>query len=247
MTVGHETFGEKDFALFFRRDDGLAVGGVDAADLDGFDFHGSTFREVCGHFGIHDAFAGTVSFAVVLFNVADVGVLADFEGMYAVVCAGFVAGVVDAASRNDQHVAVFADDEVVVDHFGQTGLRDENGDVYAFILGAGLDDDVDARFVGFGFNGDLFGVLACAFTVLTDIIRAGRNIVQIGDFFKQSSADVLIHFDTPFVLVHLSISTMQGFSSTSSMDGRMSSGLPRRESLPSAMRRTSSAWLMMRS
>ena len=75
-----------------------------------------------------------VAAAVVLFGVLDLGVLAHVEGVDAVVAAVLLAAVMDAAARNDLHVAVLTDEEVVIDHLFQTGLGDDDSDLVQIVF-----------------------------------------------------------------------------------------------------------------
>ena len=73
-----------------------------------------------------------------------------------------LACVVDTAACNDDNVAVFANVEIVVNKLFKTCLSDENGNVYALLLCAGLDVDVNTGQVFLLFDDDvLAGVLAC--------------------------------------------------------------------------------------
>ena len=105
----------------------------------------------------------------------------------------FVALVVDAAACHDQYVAVVANVEIVVDHLRDPCFRDDHGNVDGLVLRAVLHINVDAGFVRFRFDGDIFRVLPSRkLTVLADIVCAFGNTVQIGDLFEQSPADVFV-------------------------------------------------------
>ena len=91
--------------------------------------------------------------------------------MDAVVLAVLHAAVVDAAAGHDGHVAVVPHEEVVVHQVGQTALAEDHGDVDGLVLGARLDDDVDAVLVGLGYDVDVGGgVPAGLFAVGPDVI-----------------------------------------------------------------------------
>ena len=102
------------------------------------------------------------------------------------------AAVVDAAAGDDEHVAVFADVEVVVDRFLQAGGADDDGNVHALVFGAGSDADVDARTVGLGTDFDVGGVGASRqLPVGAEIVRARRDFVQIGHLRQQAFLDLV--------------------------------------------------------
>ena len=97
----------------------------------------------------------------------------------------------DAAACDDVDVAVFADVEVVVDHFGHAALADDDGDVALLALRTVLDADDDAAFaLGLRVDGDVLGGLArLASAVLSNVERADGLARQVGDLFKQGSVD----------------------------------------------------------
>ena len=104
------------------------------------------------------------------------------EGVDAVVTALLIAGVVDATAGYDGHVRPLAHEEVVVHHLGVTRLAEDDGDMDALVLGAGLDDNVNTGFVRLGDNIDILGgVAARHLAVGADIIGALGHLVQIGD------------------------------------------------------------------
>ena len=81
--------------------------------------------------------------------------------MDAVVLGLLVASVVDAAASHDDHVAVGADVEVIVDQLVQAGLGDDDGNVDGLVLGAVFNINVDAGLFGV-FLGDDLDVLRAA-------------------------------------------------------------------------------------
>ena len=77
------------------------------------------------------------------------------------VVGGFLGpGAVDAAARNDDHIGVFTNLEVIVDQVLKAGLADDHGNVDAFIPGAGGDDDIDTGLIGLGDDIDMGGGIA---------------------------------------------------------------------------------------
>ena len=125
-----------------------------------------------------------------LLHVLHVAVLAAVERVDAVVLGGLVALVVDAAAGDDGHVAVVFDVERVVHDVLQARLRDDDGDVHRLALRARLDADVDAGVVRL--RGDLDvrrGVALDELAVLTDVKRAFRHAVYVGDLGEQALVD----------------------------------------------------------
>ena len=117
-----------------------------------------------------------------LFYIVDLGVFAHIEGVDAVVLGGLRPLVVDAAAGDDDHVAVRADEEVVVDQVVQAGLRQQDRDMDGLVLGAGLDVDVDAGLVLFGDDVDVCGGLAgVQLAVLADVIGPLGGALQVSD------------------------------------------------------------------
>ena len=95
---------------------GVALRVVDAGDLTRLHHDRGALLEIHDGLRIEDPLALARALAVVLFNVGDLGVPADVEGVDAVVLGVAVAAVVDAAARDDLHDRALAHKEVVVDH-----------------------------------------------------------------------------------------------------------------------------------
>ena len=65
--------------------------------------------------------------------------------------------------------------------------------MHALVLGAGFDDNVNARLVRLGDDINILGRRAAGeLPVGTDVVRALRHVVQIRDLFEQIFFD-LIH------------------------------------------------------
>ena len=108
------------------------------------------------------------------------------EDMDAVVLRGLTSGVVDAAARHNVHVGPLSDVKVVIDHVGQAGLADDNGNVNALAPGPRLDNDVNARLaVGFGYNVNVGGgVPGVQLAVHPEIIGPLGHLLQLGDLLQ---------------------------------------------------------------
>ena len=160
-----------------------------------------------------------------LLHVADAGILADVEGVHAVVPRLVAAGVVDAAAGHDLHVAVLAHVEVVVDHLGIVALADDDGDIAFFALRAVEDADVDALLaVRAGVDLDVLGALArLAAAVLADVERLLGLADEVGDLFQQGLINLGDHLFSASFLV----STGQEPSVSAMILGNTSSALPR--------------------
>ena len=141
---------------------------------------------------IEDSLAGSVAFAVVLFDVANLGVLTDIEAVNAVMLGIHTAAVADAASRDDDDVAVLAYVEIVIDDVVEAALTKDNRNMNALVLCAGFDVDIDARTVLFGYDLDISG--ACAsrqLTVASYIKCALRNSVEVCHFHEDPLLDLV--------------------------------------------------------
>ena len=135
-------------------------------------------------FGIHDVGTRSIPFAVVLLHIDHLGVSAHIEGVYPIVTGFARPFVVNAASGNDDYIAVFTDMKVIVDRFPVSGGTDDYRNMHALVHCSGLDININARSVGLALNGNI-GRLppALGLSVDPDIVGALRNPVQIGNFF----------------------------------------------------------------
>ena len=116
VTVGHQSLPHHQPGSGGQLGDGLAVGVVHALDLGHLHLHDAVFFHVNLGAGVQNALALPVAGAVVLLDVLHLCVFAHPEAVDAVVLGIRLAAVVDAAAGDDDHVAVLADEEVVVDH-----------------------------------------------------------------------------------------------------------------------------------
>ena len=172
----------------------MPLGGVNAADLNGVHLDGGPLLQVDHGLGIHDLAAFAVTLAIVFFRVFYVGIPPNVKGVQAVVAAGLVAAVVDAAARYNAYVAVFTDKEIVVDHLLHAGPGDNDGDMTGFTHGAVFDADVDTGFVLLA--GDLnmlCGLAAVTAAVLADVKGPHGLAGQVRDFFQQYAVHFLFH------------------------------------------------------
>ena len=185
----------------------IALRIVHAADLAGVHDDGRALFEIYDGLRVQNALARTLALAVVLFDIVNLRVFADVEGMDAVMLGVAVAAVVDAASGHDGHVCTLADKEVVIDHVVEPGSAQYDRDMHVFALGKGRDPDVDAVLVGLGDDLDMLGVLAeRLLSVETDVHRAVRNARHIRDGLENAFLNVVQHI--PFTSSRLQPATV---------------------------------------
>ena len=244
--VGQQTLRDHHLAALIAVKTGVALGGVDAANLDGVHLHGGVFPQVDDGLGIHHIaarLAGGV-LAIVLFGIVDAAVFTDIEGMDTVVAALVAAGIMDAAAGDDLHITVIAHIEIVIHQLGKARLADDDGDVALLTLGAGLDADVDAL-LAVGLGGDLNvlgGLAGLAAAVLTDIEGAYGLAGKVCDLLQQLGVNVGNHSLASFFS-----STGQLPRVSARIRGKISSVVPRWAMAPPETTMISSASWMMRS
>ena len=184
--MGHQAFPNHQFGTGrqFRRSGAFRV--IHALDLHHFHFGIAAFFHVHFRTGIQDALAASRAGSVVFFNVLDPGVLSHIEAVNTVMLGVLVAAVVNTAAGNDHHVRALADEEVVIHHFLQSALGHHNGNMHAFVLGSGLDPDLQSAdfFLGYNFNIGC-GLSSCGSAVGTDVVSAFRYSVQVRHFTQQ--------------------------------------------------------------
>ena len=171
------------------------------------------------------------------------------EGMDAVVGGFLGPGAVDAAARDDDHIGIFTNIEVIIDQILKAGLADDHGNVDAFIFGAGGDDNINAGFIGFGDNIDMRGSIASGRgTVGTDIVGPDGQAIEVSDLFQQSFLDFVNHGQRTSLMGSESILHTGGaVSILRSRRGRTSSRGPHSARRPSFSRTMVSAILRIRS
>ncbi|MPM36214.1 hypothetical protein SDC9_82809 [bioreactor metagenome] len=76
-------------------------------------------------------------------HIVHLGIRAHVEGMDAVVLRLLAARVMDTAAGYDIHITVRSDIKIVVDHLGEAGFGDDDGDMDRFLFSARLNMDVD--------------------------------------------------------------------------------------------------------
>jgi hypothetical protein len=116
-----------------------------------------------------------------LFHILYMRILADEETVDTVVLGSLVTTIVDTTTGYNGYVAVITNVKIIINHLGQTTLAKYYRDVYTFSFGAGLDDDINALLVLFGYNIDMSsGIASYGSTIGTDVIGSGRYLVETG-------------------------------------------------------------------
>jgi len=123
---------------------------------------------------------GTISLAVVLLLITDVGVLSNMECVDAVMSALVASAVVDSAARDDGHVRAVRDIKVVVYKVCHAGNADNYRDIDFLTLCIAVDIDIDARLIRFLLNLNMLTVtVADGCSVLAQVESAflGKSVV----------------------------------------------------------------------
>ena len=180
----------------------IALCGVNTLDLDHFHFHGAVFFHVDFCPGIQKALACAVSGAIVFLNVFDLCAFADIEAVDTVVLGVLNTAVVDAASGDNDDIAVFTDEEIVVDNFLEAALTHDDRNVNTLILCAGFDLYIDASTVFFGNNIDVCsGVSGGRLAVCPDIEGACGYCMKIRDLAEEPLLDFIYLFNLQHVFL----------------------------------------------
>ena len=126
-----------------------------------------------------------------LLHIPDVRSLSHKKAVNTVMLRILRTAVVNAAARHNEYIRVLADVEIVIDQFLQSALGHYHRNMHAFVLGAGLNVHCQPLAVLAGNDLDVRrGCPSCRLAVGTDIIRAFRNLVQIGNLVQET----LLHF-----------------------------------------------------
>ena len=127
-----------------------------------------------------------------LFHIFYLGVFAYKEAVNAIVLGVLISAVVNAASGHNQHVRPLTNEKVVVDHVLQAAFADYHRNMHAFVLGAGLDVNVDAGAVWLGSNVNVGGgVPPGKAAVGADVVCSLRDGVQVGNLLKDVHLNVV--------------------------------------------------------
>ena len=244
VTMGHDLFLDDERGTVRQVGLRVAIGGVDTLDLGRLHLHVGVLAEVNDRRRVHDILAVAVALAVVLFDVAHLGILADKEAVDAVMAGLLRAAVVDAAAGDDGHIAVLTDVKVIVDHVLEAGLGNDDRDVHALVFRAGGNVDVNAGLVFLRDDVDVRGRIAPGeLAVGADVIGTLGDAVEVGDLFEQFFLN-RIHGDSlPQTLSARRLHTLDACMST----GMISSLLPIARISPSTSTTILSAVSRMRS
>ena len=130
-----------------------------------------------------------------LFNILDLRVFADIEGMNAVMLAVAATAIMDAAARHDGYLRTLSDKEVVINHIMKAALGQNDRNMDGFVLCTRRNADIDAVLIRFGFDYDMLGITAkCLFTVGTDIDGAFAGSLHIRNDGKDLFLNFIQHF-----------------------------------------------------
>ena len=92
-------------------------GRVNTLDLDHLHFHLAVFFHIYFCSRIQNTFSCTVTFTVMLFYVFNFRILSNEKSVDAVMLRVLIATVVDTTACYDHYIRVFANVEIIVNHF----------------------------------------------------------------------------------------------------------------------------------
>ena len=132
-------------------------------------------------FRIHNTFTLAVAASIMLFHILYVGVLTNEEAVDTIVLGSLISTIVDTTAGYNGYIAVITNVEIIINHLGKTALAKHYRDVYTFSFGTGLNDDINALLVLFGYNINMSsGITSYGSTIGTDILSSGRYLMQTG-------------------------------------------------------------------
>ena len=121
-----------------------------------------------------------------LFHIPDFRVLSYEKPVDTVVFRILGTAVVDAAARDDQHIAVITHVKIIVDRLFDSTLAQHYRNMNTFVFCARSDENIDAADVLLRHDIHVCrGVSLRHFAVGADIVRAFRHPVKVSDFLKQ--------------------------------------------------------------
>ena len=130
--------------------------------------------------------AVAVALSVVALHILHPRVFPDIKGVYSVVTGSHVhtAAVVNAAAGDDDDVRIGADVEIIVYDLLKPRLAQNDGNVYAFVFRARLDENIDTRLsVRLAHDFDIRSRSSPrGFAVVADIVGPFGDAVQIRYF-----------------------------------------------------------------
>ena len=107
-----------------------------------------------------------------------------------------VPAIVNTAACHNRDIAVLANVKIIVHQLFESCLGHEYGDMHALLFGAGLDKNVDSRFILLGDDLDVFcGLSSCRFAVCADVVGACGHFMQSRHLHQQCFLN-LIHVYT---------------------------------------------------
>ena len=121
------------------------------------------------------------------FDVKNLGVFPDMEGMNTVVLAFQPARIVNPAPRNDRYVGAVFHIKVVIYQIVQPRFRQNDGNIHPFSLSGRTNENIDTGLVFLRLDIDIRrSVSAGELPVIPDIICALRDLFKPRDLFQQA-------------------------------------------------------------
>ena len=208
VVVGQQLFGDNNFRVLAQNGLGVPLGIVHALNLSGVQGDGSALLQIEDGLRIQNPFAAAFALAVMGLRIGDFCVFAHIKGVDAIVLGVITAAVVDTTSGDNVDLRALSNIEIVVDLVMETAFRKHHGNMDAFVLGKGGNVNVDAVFIGFGFNPDVLRIDPVGlFAVDADVHRAvGLAVFHGGDHFQNVLLYVVQH--VPFTSSRLQPETV---------------------------------------
>ena len=146
--MGKQSFADDQLSACCKIRNSGTLCGVNTLDLDHLHLHGAALFHVNLCHRIQDTLAIAVAGAVMLLNIFNLGILSDIESMNTIMLGILHAAVVNAAAGYDDHIAVLADIEVIVNGLLETALAEHDRDMYALMFGTRFDLDINTALIG---------------------------------------------------------------------------------------------------
>ena len=191
LTVCHQTLQNKQLGICVH----LHIGGTDRG-IYPFDLHSiqseyRIFPKFNIGYRIQDPASGSISFAVMLLFIMNIGIFSNMEGVNAIVTAFIASAVVDSAACNNIHVCTVFHIKIIVNQVCHAGYAHYNRDENLLSLCLSINKNIDSRLVFFFPD---FDVLTVAMTdgnailaqiVCTFLLKTFADLIQyaLGGFF----------------------------------------------------------------
>ena len=117
FVVRHYLFFYDKLGIIHKLRSGLTLGRIDTFYLYGIHLHIWALTKKNVGLWIHYSLSRAFALSVVLFNIFNFWIFADIKWMNARMLARILSAVMNATARDNRNIAVFADEEVVVNRF----------------------------------------------------------------------------------------------------------------------------------